>query len=189
VYVTTRQGSVDAIGLKTREVRQLLKGGIFGPMDYDALTGEVYVPDEQHNVLDVLSPVDTSSTALPKEPERVIHTGGTPEAVAITNDGLLGFVALHAGSVAMLDLIAHRLVYTVNVGGTPHFIITGLYPPPFLATPTPVSKAISSQQSSIPQMFWVIVFSVSLVIVAVVTMILLWQLRQFFKNQTEKKGR
>ncbi len=181
VYVTTRQGSVEAVGLKTREVRQLLKGGIFGPMDYDALTGEVYVPDEQHNVLDVLSPVDTSSTVLPKEPERVIHTDGTPESVAITNDGLLGFVALRGGRVAMLDLIAHRLVYTVDVGGTPHFIITGLYPPPVLETPTPASNSISTQQSSVPQMFWVIVFFVSLVTVVVVTMILVWQLRRSLK--------
>jgi DNA-binding beta-propeller fold protein YncE len=189
VYVTTRKGNVDAIGLKTREVRQLLKGGIFGPMDYDALTGEVYVPDEQHNVLDVLSPVDTSSTVLPKEPERVIHTDGTPESVAITNDGLLGFIALRGGTIAMLDLIAHRLVYTVVVGGTPHFIITGLYPPPVLETPTPASNSISTLQTSIPQMFWVIVFFVSLVTVVVVTMVLVWQLRQSLKNQPVKKRR
>ncbi len=172
VYVTTRQGSVDAISLTTREVRQILYGGIFGPMDYDALTGEVYVPDEQHNVLNVLSPVDTSLTTLPKEPERVIHTDGIPESVAITNDGLLGFIALRGGRVAMLDLIAHRLVYTVVVGGTPHFIITGLYPPPVLDTPTPVSNSISTQQSSKSQMFWVIVFFASLVTVAVITIIL-----------------
>ena len=189
VYVTTRQGAVDAVGLKTREVRQLLKGGIFGPMDYDALTSEVYVPDEQHNVLVVLNPVDTNSTALPKEPERVIHIDGTPESVAITSDGLLGFVALRGGRVAMFDLIAHKLVYTVNVGGTPHFIITGLYPPPVLETPTPVSNSISTQQSSIPQMFWVIVFLVSLITVVIVTMILVWQLRQSFKHQTVKKRR
>ena len=181
VYVTTRQGSVDAISLKTREVRQILNRGIFGPMDYDALTGEVYVPDKQHNVLDVLSPIDTSATSLPTEPERVIHTDGTPESVAITNDGLLGFIALQGGRVAMLDLIAHRLVYTVDVGGTPHFIITGLYPPPVVDTPTPVSNAISAQQDSIPQMFWVIVFFASLVTVVVVTMILMWQLRQSLK--------
>ncbi len=181
VYVTTRQGSVDAVSLKTREVRQILNGGIFGPMDYDALTGEVYVPDEQHNVLNVLSPVDTSMTTFPTEPERVIHTDATPESVAITNDGLLGFIALQGGRVAMLDLIAHRLVYTVDVGGTPHFIITGLYPPPVVDTPTPVSNAISAQQDSIPQMFWVIVFFASLVTVVVVTMILMWQLRQSLK--------
>ncbi len=180
-YVATRQGSVDAVSLKTREVRQILNGGIFGPMDYDALTGEVYVPDKQHNVLDVLSPIDTSATSLPTEPERVIHTDATPESVAITNDGLLGFIALQGGRVAMLDLIAHRLVYTVDVGGTPHFIITGLYPPPVVDTPTPVSNAISAQQDSIPQMFWVIVFFASLVTVVVVTMILMWQLRQSLK--------
>jgi DNA-binding beta-propeller fold protein YncE len=181
VYVTTHQGSVDAIGLKTREVRQILKGGIFGPMDYDALTGEVYVPDEQHNILNVLDPVDTSVTALPKEPGRVIHTDGTPESVAITNDGLLGFIALGGGRVAMLDLIAHRFVYAIDVGGTPHFIITGLYPPPVLETPTPASNSISTQQTSLPQMFWVIVFFASLVAVVVVSMILVWQLRQSLK--------
>jgi DNA-binding beta-propeller fold protein YncE len=187
VYVTTRQGGVDAVSLKTREVRQLLKGGVFGPMDYDALTGEVYVPDEQHNVLDVLSPVDTSVTTLPTEPERVIHTDGTPESVAITNDGLLCFIALQSGRVAMLDLIAHRLVYTVVVGGTPHFIITGLYPPPVvLDTPTPASNAISSQQTTTPQMFWVIVFFASLVTVIIVTMIFVWQLRQSLKAEHKR---
>ena len=186
-YVTTRQGSVDAVGLKTREVRQLLNGGIFGPMDYDALTGEVYVPDEQHNALDVLSPIDTGVTTLPTEPERVIHTDDTPESVAITNDGLLGFIAFRGGKIAMLDLIAHKLVYTVNVGGTPHFIITGLFPPPVLVTPTPASNAISAQQPSIPQMFWVIVFFVSLVTIVVVTMILVWQLRQSLKIKHERR--
>ena len=79
VYVTTRQGSVDAVSLKTREVRRILNGGIFGPMDYDALTDEVYVPDEQHQVLNVLSPVDMRVSAIPTEPERVIHTQGIPE--------------------------------------------------------------------------------------------------------------
>ena len=183
-YVTTYQGGVDAVSLRTREVRQILNGGIFGPMDYDALTGEVYVPDEQNNVLNVLSPVDTSLTTLPKEPERVIHTDGTPESVAITNDGLLGFIALREGKVAMLDLIAHRLVYTVVVGGTPHFIITGLYPPAVLDTPTPASNSISTQQNSIPQIFWVILFFASLVTVAVVTIILVWQLSKSLKALT-----
>ena len=188
LYVTTRRGSVDAVSLKTRNVRQLLKGGVFGPMDYDALTGEVYVPDEQHHVLDVLSPVDTSMTTFPQEPERQIHTDDAPLSVAITNDGLLGFIALRGGKVAMVDLIAHRLVYTVSVGGTPHFIITGLYPPPVVETPTPVSSTISTQQSFIPPMFWVIVFFVSLGTIVVVTMILLLQLRQSLKTRHEKRG-
>jgi len=83
----------------------------------------------------------------------------------------------------MLDLIAHRLVYTVDVGGTPHFIITGLYPPPVLDLPTPSSNSISTQQSSIPQMFWIIVFFASLVTVAAVAIILVWQLRKSLKAE------
>jgi hypothetical protein len=187
VYVTTRQGSIDAVGLETREVRQILNGGIFGQMDYDALTGEVYVPDKQHNVLNVLSPIDTGVTKLPTEPERVIHMDDVPEAVAITNDGLLGFIALRGGKIVLLDLIAHNLVYTVNVGGKPHFVITGLYPPPVLNTSTPASNAIPTQQPSIPQMFWVIVFFVSLVTIVVVTIILVWQLRQSLKIRQERR--
>jgi hypothetical protein len=183
VYVTTRQGSVDAVSLETREVRQILNGGIFGPMDYDALTGEVYVPDEQHQMLNVLSPVDIGVSAIPTEPERVIHTQGIPQSVAITSDGLLGFIALREGKVAMLDLIAHRLVYTVDVGGTPHFIITGLYPPPVLNVPTPVSNATSSQQTTLPEMFWVMLFFASLVTIIIVTPILVWQLRRSFKTE------
>ena len=43
-YITTRQGSVVAVDLNTRQViRTLLRGGQFGSMDYDANTGEVYV--------------------------------------------------------------------------------------------------------------------------------------------------
>src|SRR5260370_15392055 len=46
-YVPTRQGTVVAVDLNTRQViRTLLSGGQFGPMDYDATTGEVYVPDQ-----------------------------------------------------------------------------------------------------------------------------------------------
>jgi DNA-binding beta-propeller fold protein YncE len=183
VYVTTRRGSVDAVSLKTRGVRQILNGGIFGPMDYDALTSEVYVPDQQHQVLNVLSPVDLGVSKIPAEPERVIHTQGIPESVAITSDGLLGFIALREGKVAMLDLIAHRLVYTVDVGGTPHFIITGLYPPPVVDIPTPVSNTTSSQQNTIPAMFWVIVFFASLLTIITVTPILVWQLRRSLKAE------
>ena len=182
-YVTTRLGSVDAISLQTREVRQILNGGIFGSMDYDALTGEVYVPDMQHHMLNVLSPVYMGVSAIPKEPERVIHLPGTPESVAITSDGLLGFIALREGKVAMLDLIAHRLVYIVDVGGTPHFIITGLYPPAVLDIPTPVSNTISSQQSTFPQLFWVVVFIVSFITVVIVMLIFVWQLRRQLKSE------
>jgi len=108
-------------------------------MDYDGLTGEVYVPDKKHNVLEVLTPIAPGMARLPKEPNRVIHTGVPPEAVAITNDGLLGFVALQGGKVAMYDLIGRHIVYTVAVGGAPHFIITGLYPPVLGTTPQEAS--------------------------------------------------
>ncbi len=47
LYVTTRKGSVDALEFATRKVIPLVSGGIYGPMDYDAVTGEIYVPDEK----------------------------------------------------------------------------------------------------------------------------------------------
>ena len=83
----------------------------------------------------------------------------------------------------MLDLIAHRLVYIVDVGGTPHFIITGLYPPAILDIPTPVSNTISSQQSTFPQLFWVVVFIVSFITVVIVMLIFVWQLRRSLKSE------
>ena len=178
VYVTTRQGSVDAVGLKTKEVHQILTGGIFGPMDYDAISSEMYVPDEQHNVLDVLSPIDPGTTTLPKEPERVIHTGVPPEAVAITNDGLLGFVALSGGKVAMLDLLERRFVYTLHAGGTPHFIITGLYPPSSKAIP-PVASP--QQDSAWRNLAIVVVYALAFVFLTLL-FVLLWHLRKYRKK-------
>ena len=180
VYVTTRQGSVDAVGLKTKEVHQILTGGIFGPMDYDAISSEMYVPDEQHNVLDVLSPIDPGTTTLPKEPERVIHTGVPPEAVAITNDGLLGFVALSGGKVAMLDLLERRFVYTLHAGGTPHFIITGLYPPSSKAIP-PVASP--QQDSAWRNLAIVVVYALAFVFLTLL-FVLLWHLRKYRKKGT-----
>ena len=126
-------------------------------------------------------------TALPKEPERQIQTADAPLAVAITNDGLLGFVALRGGNVAMFDLIAHRLVYTVSVGGTPHFIITGLYPPPIVETSNPVRNASTTQQPAIPQTFWLVLFCASLGTIVVVSLILLWHLRHLLKTGREKR--
>ena len=151
-YVTTRQGDVDAIDFETRQVYPLLQGGIFGPMDYDALTGEIYVPDAQHGVIDVLSPVDSSITTSPSEPERVIALAAPPQSVAITNDGLLGFVAMQGGKVAMLDLLGRHVIYTLAVGGDPHFIITGLYPPTgnvSLPKATPTSSSTTQPGGSL----------------------------------------
>lgn len=130
-YVSTRQGTIVAVDMLTHQVfASLLRGGIFGPMDYDAITGDIYVLDQQHNQVDVLSPVLNGSGLIPQEPERVIHLNNSPQAVAITNDGQLGFVALRGGNVVMLDIPGRRIVKTISVGGEPHFIITGPYPPP-----------------------------------------------------------
>src|SRR5437868_3202787 len=143
-YVTTRDSTVVAVDLSTRKVvRTLLSGGQFGPMDYDANTGEVYVPDRQHNLLDVLAPVVADTTVTQQEPARIIRLSSSPQSVAITSDGQLGFVALSNGQVLMLDVPRRSVVTSVTVGGTPHFIITGLYPPANAPLTTP-------QQATIP---------------------------------------
>jgi hypothetical protein len=138
-YVTTRQGSVDAVDIGTHRVFTLLTGGSYGPMDYDAITGEVYVPDQQNKQLDVLTPLNSGTTTLPREPARTLSLGVVPQSVAITSDGQLGFVALSGGNVAMLDVPGHQVVNTIFVGGNPHFIITGLYPPVVGTTPQQAS--------------------------------------------------
>lgn len=139
VYVTTRQGSVDAIDLVTHHVVTLLTGGTFGPMDYDAITGDVYVPDQQNKRLDVLTPLSSGETSLPPEPNRKFNLGVAPQSIAITSDGQLGFIALSGGNVAMLDVPGRQIVNTFYVGGSPHFIITGLYPPLVGTTPQQAS--------------------------------------------------
>lgn len=137
-YVTTRQGTVVAVDLNTRKViRTLVSGGQFGPMDYNATTGEVYVPDRQHNQLDVLNPVTADTPVTQQEPARILRLNSPPQSVAITSDGQLGFVALSNGQVIMLDVPERSIVTSMTVGGTPHFIITGLYPPVHNPTSTP----------------------------------------------------
>ncbi len=129
-YVTTRQGTVVAVDLNSRRVTgTLLSGGQFGPMDYNATTGEVYVPDQKPNQLDVLTPVAVGTQPLPQEPARVIPLNSSPQSIAITSDGQFGFVALSNGQVLMLNVPGRSTVASVAVGGTPQFIITGLYPP------------------------------------------------------------
>ena len=143
-YVTTRQGTLVAVDLNTRQVlHTLLRGGQFGAMDYDAVTGEVYVPDRQHNQLDVLNPVTLGTTVTAQEPARILPLSSTPQSVAITSDGRLGFVALSNGQVLMLDVLGRSIIISIAVGGTPHFIITGLYPPVY-------SPTSSTQQTATP---------------------------------------
>ena len=140
LYVSTRRGSVDAVEFATRRVIPLISGGKYGPMDYDAITGEIYVPDEQNQQLDVLAPWTPGTHPTPHEPNRIVHLSNSPQAVAITSDGQLGFVALSGGKVAMLDVPGRTITNTITVGGTPHFIISGLYPPLLGSTPQEASS-------------------------------------------------
>src|SRR5215470_7811165 len=94
-YVTTRQGSVYAVDLTSRKLSPaLISGGSFGPMDYNAFTSEVYIPDMLHKQVDVLSPIFPGTNTLPHEPNYSIHFNVAPQSVAITSDGQLGFIAL-----------------------------------------------------------------------------------------------
>ncbi|HEY0754565.1 MAG TPA: hypothetical protein VGD98_11420 [Ktedonobacteraceae bacterium] len=130
-YVATRQGSVIALDMVThRTIGTLLSGGAFGSMDYDAVTGDIYVPDQRLRQVDVLTPVLAGMASLPREPSYTWPMPASPQAVAVTNDGQLGFVALASGQVAMLDIPGQKLINTIAVGGSPRFIIAGVYPPP-----------------------------------------------------------
>jgi hypothetical protein len=165
--------------VRTLVSASLLSGGTFGPMDYDELSGEVYVPDEKHNALDVLTPIDPGQAGmarLPKKPNRIIRTGAAPIAVAITNDGLLGFVALQGGSVAMFDLIGRHLVYAVLVEGAPHFIITGPYPPSIVSTPLNVTKPQETVEGGRVNVVFYVFGAVLVVLILLV--FLLWRLRR-----------
>lgn len=187
-YVTTRQGTVDAVDIATKTVRQLLTGGSFGTMDFDELSGEVYVPDAQHNLLDELAPVNSSTVVLPKEPNRVIHLDAAPSSVAITNDGQLGFVVLRGGKVAMVDLLERQVIYTVSVTGIPHFIITGLFPPDFLPTPTRTpSTGVPVQQNTSASILPKIVFPALLIVILGLAFLLVWQIRTFLRSGPKSK--
>ncbi len=180
-YVTTRQGSVVAVDLNTRRViHTLLSGGQFGPMDYDANTGEVYVPDRQHNLLDVLAPVTLGTAFMPREPTRLLRLSSSPQAVAITSDGQLGFVALSDGQVLMLDIPGRSIVGSITVGGAPQFIITGLYPP--LNSPT-----VPTQQAATPASASTSNSRILLIIVAVLVGILLLSMLWVFGRRYQQR--
>ncbi len=139
-YVTTRQGSVVAIDLGSHQMLPVISGGSYGPMDYDAITGDIYVPDKRNDQVVVLTPLAANQTVQPPEPNRVFKLAGVaPQSVAITSDGQLGFVALSGGNVAMIDVPGRTIINTIFVGGSPHFIITGLYPPLVGTTPQQAS--------------------------------------------------
>jgi DNA-binding beta-propeller fold protein YncE len=171
-YVTTRQGTVVAVDLNTRHiVRTLLSKGQFGTMDYNASTGEVYVPDRQHNQLDVLAPVTTNTAPTLQEPARIIHLSSSPQSVAITSDGQLAFVALSNGQVLMLDVPGRSIVTSIEVGGSAHFIITGLYPP-VNSPPSTLQPTATSPSAGMPGNRPFLI--VSLVIIGVLLLCVLW---------------
>jgi DNA-binding beta-propeller fold protein YncE len=177
-YVTTQQGSIYTVDLATRKLSPpLLSGGSFGPMDYNAFTSEVYIPDRQHKLVDVLSPIFPGTNKLPHEPAYTIHLGVAPQSIAITSDGQLGFVALEGGNVAMLDIPGKQIINTILVGGNPRFIITGLYPPLIGTTP---------QEASI----WGTVINVAayvLVIALLIVPIVLFQ--RYARSKADNKGK
>ena len=178
-YVSTRKGTVVAVDLNTRRVEgTLLTRGQFGPMDYNAITGEVYVPDRQHNQLDVLTPITTSTNTLPREPARVITLNSSPQSIAITSDGQFGFVALANGQILMLDIPGRSTVASVAVGGTPQFIITGLYPPAnsslLTSQQTPSSEATPANT---------LLLIVSLALVGVILMGIIYGSRRYFQTR------
>jgi DNA-binding beta-propeller fold protein YncE len=178
-YVTTRQGAVVAVDLNTRRiVRTLLSGGQFGTMDYDAITGEVYVPDRQHNQLDVLTPIIADTTVAPQEPAQILRLSGSPQSVAITSDGQLGFVALFNGQVVILDVPGRSTVTSIAVGGTPRFIITGLYPPVNSPPSTPQQAATPPSPAKLIGRLLLIVSTVLAGVLLLGILWLLWRSHQ-----------
>lgn len=170
VYVTTHQGTVVAVNLQTLQATApLVSGGDFGPMDFDSVTGEVYVPDKKHNQLDVLTPLTYGSNTVPPEPNHVIPLGVAPQSVAITGDGNLGFVALAGGRVAMLDIPGKSLITTISVGGNPRFIITGLYPP----TTSAIQQTRTANGTPIPIMLISIIAVAALLVLLVLAILVI----------------
>jgi YVTN family beta-propeller protein len=136
-YVTTDAGTIEGIALATRTKIGVIyqrSGARFGVMDYDAITGQVYVPDAASGTVDVLAPIAVSESggppSFPHEPARVLAASGGPSAVAITFDGSFGFIARRAaGAITMLDPASHQELATIGVGGAPAAMVTGPYPP------------------------------------------------------------
>lgn len=161
-YVATQQGNVIAIDmLAHRIIATLLTGGSFGAIDYNAVTGEIYVPDQRLKRIDVLAPVLAGMALLPHEPSYFLPVGASPQAVAITNDGQLGFVALANGQVVMMDIPGRNTLKTIAVGGSPRFIITGAYPP--AAVPLPVFPGTSPLAGLLPGLIIAVVACLGLI--------------------------
>ncbi|MGH2515100.1 MAG: hypothetical protein ACRDHP_05535 [Ktedonobacterales bacterium] len=152
-YVATTAGGVYALSLAHHSVLgkllQLPGNSAPGQMDYDAVTGQIYVPDPAGSVVEVLAPTtDSGSDAAPRlpiEPARTIPLPGGPAAVAITFDGSFGFVAERdSGRIVMLDVASHQTLATIAVGGAPRAVLTGAYPPALPAESSPTGIVVGS---------------------------------------------
>jgi YVTN family beta-propeller protein len=132
-YVTTKQGHVYGFALASHQFfGPIFRGQDLHGMDYDALTGEVYVPDSQANQVDVLRPVSSGQSAptkFPSEPVRTLPVGGGPATVAITSDGSLGIVGQQSGNITFLEVPTHKVLGSIQVGGRPQFVLAGPFPP------------------------------------------------------------
>jgi hypothetical protein len=180
VYITTRQGTVVAVSLENLQVTPpLITGGDFGPMDFNEFTEEVYIPDKAHNQIDVLTPIYYGSV-MPKEPNHVITLGVQPQSVAITSDGNLAFIALAGGHVAMYDILGKQILNTFYVGGTPRFIITGLYPPT-------ISQASNANGTPIPvTAITIIAIAAAIVLIAIIVLIIMGRRQQGSSEEEEE---
>ena len=135
-YVATCPGKVFAIGLASHRVLGTLfahLGGAPGAMDYDAVTGQIYVPVSAQNQVVILRPAGVGadgSLVAPAEPLRTLTLSGAPAAVAITFDGALGFITEGgSGRVEEIDVTSRQTLSTIVVGGSPRAVVTGPYPP------------------------------------------------------------
>jgi len=130
----------------------------------------------------VLRPV-SPGCALPQEPQRTIPLEAKPVSVAVTSDGQLALVALEDGKVAMCDLPAHQITNTFDVGGKPHFIITGLNPP---SLPTTSQQTQTSQQAQPPQTLLVILF-IGVLLLAPLILLIVAKKRKIRKRRKNRR--
>ncbi len=179
IYVTTQQGSLVVIDLNKNQVTAPLLHGMFGSMDFDETTHEIYVPDMQHQQVDVVAYKAMQNGQLPNPLLRVFPVEGVPVAVAITSDGQLGFVALQNGQIIMLDLPGRQRMQSYMTGGSPHFLITGVYPPPALPSTDQTGK---SGQTGSPWQNGLLLLFIAIFLLALcgllVILRLLWKQRQ-----------
>jgi DNA-binding beta-propeller fold protein YncE len=175
VYVSTQQGRLYAIDLNTHRLLLLLSGGQFGTMDFDENTGQIYVPDSLHQQVESITPPGSGALKAPREPAAVYHLDAAPRSVAITSDGQFGFIALDTGAVVMLDVPGRQIVRVIPVGGSPRFIITGLYPPD-LGT-TPQQATLLTNAATI----------LAYILVAAIILVPLWFVLRQYRHRKEKQ--